>query len=64
MNKAFANLVTVYDIDTVTATRFTATNAARQMGLLETTGSIEVGKAADLAVLDNDFRCIATWYSL
>jgi hypothetical protein len=34
INKAFTNLVTVCDIDTVMAARFTSTNAARQMGIM------------------------------
>ena len=61
MNRAFGNLVEVCGLDTVLAARFTATNAARVLGLADQTGSIEPGKAADLAVLDGNYDCVATF---
>ena len=61
LNRAFANLVERCGIDPVTAARYTSTNAARAMGLADQFGSIEPGKRADLAVLDADYRCLATF---
>ena len=61
MDKAFANLVQQCDVDLISAAKFTSSNAARVVGIDEATGSIEPGKRADIAVLDSDFRCIATF---
>ncbi len=59
MNRAFANLVERCNLDLVTASRFTSTNAARALGISDRLGSIEVGKCANLAVLDSDYHCMA-----
>jgi len=61
MNRAFRNLVEVVGLDPALAARFTATNAARAMGIAHQTGAIQPGKLADLAVLDDDCNCIATF---
>ncbi len=61
MNRAFGNLVDVVGIDPVLAARFTATNAARTMGIDAEVGAIEPGKRADLAVLNDACDCIATF---
>jgi len=61
LNRGFANLIQRCGIDPVTAARYTSTNAARALGLAERLGSIESGKQADLAVLDADYRCVATF---
>ena len=61
MDKAFANLIKHNLADPVLAAKFTATNPARVIGLDVETGSIEPGKCADIAVLDNDYKCIATF---
>ena len=61
MNRAFGNLVDGCGIDLVSAGRFTATNAAELLGRADELGSIELGKAADIAVLDDNFECIATF---
>jgi N-acetylglucosamine-6-phosphate deacetylase len=60
MNQIFANLVRHCGVGLTDAARFTSTNAARALGLADKMGSLEVGKAADLAVLDADYRCVAT----
>ena len=61
MDKAFGNLVEVIELDIPLAARFTSTNAARAMGMDVDVGSIEPGKLADLAVLDSNYNCIATF---
>ncbi len=61
MNRAFANLVQRCDVDPVIAAQYTSTNAARILKIDAETGSIEPGKKADLAVLNADFQCIATY---
>ncbi|MBN1911130.1 MAG: amidohydrolase family protein [Pirellulales bacterium] len=61
MDRAFANLVQTCQIDLIRAVKFTSTNAARSLGLNNTLGSIAPGARADLAVLDNDFHCQATF---
>jgi len=60
MNRALANLIQTCRIDPVTAVKYTSTNAARALGLAEELGSIEPGKRANLAVLDEGFDCLAT----
>jgi predicted amidohydrolase YtcJ len=60
-------------IDVADALRAYTINPARAMGLVDTTGSIEVGKSADFAVLDRHLfeipadqigatRVLATWF--
>jgi len=61
MDKAFANLVVRCNVDPVTAARFTSANAARVLGVYDRAGSLECGKQADIAVLDEDYRCLATF---
>ena len=61
MNRAFRNLVEVAGLDPALAARFTATNPARAMGISDDVGSIEPGKRADMAVLDENYDCIATF---
>jgi len=60
MNRAFGNLIGC-GIDPVLAAKFTATNAARVIGIEAETGSIAPGKWADLTVLDFNFQCLATF---
>ena len=52
MNYAFHNLVSRFNFSPVAAALATATNAARKIGIDGETGSIEVGKRADIAVID------------
>ncbi len=61
MNQAFANLIRHCGINPVSAAKFTATNAARVLRIDKEIGSIEPGKCADLAVLNSDYHCIATF---
>jgi N-acetylglucosamine-6-phosphate deacetylase len=61
MDRAFANLAEVIELDIPLAARFTSTNAARAIGMDADVGSIEPGKLADLAVLDSNYNCIATF---
>jgi len=61
MNGAFRNLVEACGVDLVTAAKYTATNPATALGRGEELGSIAPGKAADLAVLDGDLGCVATF---
>ena len=61
MNRAFANLVERCGINPVTAAKYTSTNAARVIGVEDETGSIERGKCADIAVLDDACHCVATF---
>ena len=61
MNRVFGNLIEHCGIDPVIAAKYTATNAARIIGIEKETGSIEPGKCADIAVLDKDYQCIATF---
>ncbi|MCK5737785.1 amidohydrolase family protein, partial [bacterium] len=60
MNRAFANLVDICGIKPMLAAKYTATNAARVLGIDLETGSIAEGKRADLAILDADYQCLAT----
>ncbi|MHC4124146.1 MAG: N-acetylglucosamine-6-phosphate deacetylase [Planctomycetota bacterium] len=61
MNKAFENLVECCGLEIVLAAKFTSTNASKVIGISNETGSIEIGKLADIAVLDKDYNCIATF---
>ena len=61
MDQAFANLVEKCGVDLVAAAKFTSTNAARSLGIANRYGSIQVGKRADMAVLDSHYHCIATF---
>ncbi len=61
MNRAFANLVELCGIDLVSAGRFTSSNPARAMGIDADLGSLQVGKQADIAVLDGQYECLATF---
>lgn len=61
MNDAFRNLVEACRIDPVTAAKYTASNPAAALGRAADLGSIAPGKTADLAVLDTQLRCKATF---
>ena len=61
MNRALANLVRRCGVDLVRAAKFTSTNAARTLGLDDDIGSIALGRRANLAVLDDDYQCLATF---
>ncbi|MBN1589861.1 MAG: amidohydrolase family protein [Pirellulales bacterium] len=61
MDQVFGNLVEQCGVDPADAARFTSANAARALGIDAEVGSLEVGKAANLAVLDEKYRCVATF---
>lgn len=61
MDKAFANLIKNNLADPILAAKYTATNPARVIGIDHQTGSLEPGKCADIAILDSDYNCIATF---
>lgn len=61
MDRAFANLVEVCGFDPVAASRYTSTNAARLLGLDHEMGTIEPGRKANLAVLNDHYECVATF---
>ena len=61
MNRAFGNLVTTVGLDPCLSARFCATNAARLLGRGQEQGRIEPEMRADLAVLNAEFECVATF---
>ena len=61
MNRAFGNLVTTVGLDPCLAARFCATNAAKLLGRGQEQGRIEPEMRADLAVLNAEFECVATF---
>jgi N-acetylglucosamine-6-phosphate deacetylase len=61
MNRAFANLVEFCGINPVKAAKYTSGNAARVLGMDKEIGSITPGKKADIAVLNENYSCIATF---
>jgi N-acetylglucosamine-6-phosphate deacetylase len=61
MNQAFANLVEVCGFDAVAAARYTSTNPAHLFGLDREMGAIEPGRKANLAVLNKQYDCVATF---
>ena len=60
MNCALKNVVTKVGIPLEQAVRCATENPARALGIFDETGSIEVGKRADFAVLDGDYNVIMT----
>ncbi len=60
MNKAFINLLSC-GISPDLAGRFTSLNAAKALHLNDDLGSLEAGKYADIAVLDQKGNCLATF---
>lgn len=61
MNYALRNLIRKCGLSLPQASRLTSLNPARVIGMDKTTGSIEVGKKADVAVLDASFECLMTF---
>lgn len=60
LERALRNMVEVVGVPLEDAARMAATTPARSLGLTDR-GSLEVGKRADLAILDAEYRCVATW---
>ena len=60
MNVAIKNLVEKAGVSLTEAVDFASANPAKNLGLYDERGSIEVGKRADFAVMDNDFNILCT----
>lgn len=60
MNVAIKNLVEKVDVSLTEAVDFASANPAKNLGLYDERGSIEVGKRADFAVMDKDFNILCT----
>ena len=61
MNYALKNLVEKCGLSLSEACQLTSLNPAKIMGINKITGSIAVGKKADVVVLDDNFECLATF---
>jgi N-acetylglucosamine-6-phosphate deacetylase len=59
MDRAFRNIVTLFDRSVVEAAQMCSTTPARQMGLSDA-GRIARDAAADVVILDRDFRVVRT----
>ncbi|HUC92680.1 MAG TPA: N-acetylglucosamine-6-phosphate deacetylase [Paenibacillus sp.] len=63
MLEAFRNAMAFGGLSPVEASRFASANPASLIGLSEETGSIAVGKAADVVLLTGSFDHVRTWVS-
>ena len=60
MNIALKNIVEKVGVPLESAIKFATENPAHALGIYRETGSIEVGKRADFAVLDKEFNVLMT----
>ena len=60
MNVAVKNLVEEVGVSFTDAVDFASANPAKNLGLYDERGSIEVGKRADFAVMDKDYNILYT----
>ena len=60
MERALKNAIAASGIPLARAWRMSSLNAARDIGVSSTKGSLEVGKDADLVLVDDDFEVILT----
>jgi N-acetylglucosamine-6-phosphate deacetylase len=60
LNRAIRNLVDAAGLEPAVAVRLATLNAARAIGLEATHGRVEVGRRADLAIVDDDWEVLAT----
>ncbi|HBF44598.1 MAG TPA: N-acetylglucosamine-6-phosphate deacetylase [Clostridiales bacterium] len=60
MNVAVKNMVEKVGVDFCTAIDYATANSARSIGIFDSVGSIDVGKNADFAILDDDFNILGT----
>lgn len=60
MNVAIRNLVEKCGVPFTDAVDFATVNPAKNIGIFEEYGSIEIGKKANLTVLDDDFKVLFT----
>ncbi|MBO8163627.1 MAG: N-acetylglucosamine-6-phosphate deacetylase [Brevibacillus sp.] len=61
LDKALANLIKFTGLPLAKAVQMLTINQARKLGLADRKGSIAVGKDADLVLLADDLRVLATW---
>ena len=61
MDRAVRNAISMLGVDLVQAVRMASANPASVLGLDASTGSIDVGKRADLLLLDSDLRVERCW---
>lgn len=61
MNYALRNLVKKCKLSLPQAFQLTSLNPAKVIGMDKITGSIEVGKKADVAIFDANFECLMTF---
>jgi N-acetylglucosamine-6-phosphate deacetylase len=61
LNAAIANFMEVTGCTATEAVRCATVNPARVVGIEETYGKILPGRAADLALFDRRFACVATY---
>lgn len=61
MDVAVRNMVSRVGVDVVDAVRMAATTPARELGMAATKGSLDIGKDADLVLLDEAFTVIRTF---
>jgi N-acetylglucosamine-6-phosphate deacetylase len=60
MERALKNAIAASGIPLARAWPMSSLNAARDIGVSSTKGSLEVGKDADLVLVDDDFEVILT----
>ena len=60
MNRAIGNLVRLAGVDPSSAVRFATANAAHVIGLEDTLGHVEQGRAADLVLVDEAWEVQST----
>ena len=60
MNNAVKNLVLSCNVKFTDAVDFATANPAKNLGIFDKVGSIEVGKNADFTVLDEEFEVCLT----
>jgi N-acetylglucosamine-6-phosphate deacetylase len=60
LNLALRNLVEKVGLEPAVAVQLATLNPARALGLDGTLGRVEVGRAADLAVVDDEWQVTAT----
>src|SRR5690606_41581312 len=61
MDRAVAYVVREVGVPVHEAAAMAALTPARAVGLAGRKGSLRVGKDADVAILDHDFQCVATF---
>lgn len=61
MDRAVGHMVNAVGLPVVDAVRMASLVPARQIGFAERKGNLAAGKDADVTVLDDQFRSVATW---